>query len=141
LIYFIRVRESVGFPQPDALGVHRTLRCHACRPAMQSSKEEGERMSQSNLTTLQERGRSRFHETDVLQRTPSAHADSEAPQRAKSALAASPIYLLRQLQVEHVDDCLLLSGRVDTYYHKQLAQEVVRAVSDGMQVVNFIDVD
>jgi hypothetical protein len=35
----------------------------------------------------------------------------------------------------------LLSGRVDTYYHKQLAQEVVRAVSDGITVINQIDVD
>lgn len=66
---------------------------------------------------------------------------TEIQARAQSALMASPIYLLRQLEVEQIDENLLLSGRVDTYYHKQLAQEVVRAVSGGMQVVNQIDVE
>jgi osmotically-inducible protein OsmY len=61
--------------------------------------------------------------------------------RARTALAASPIYVLRELQVQEENGCLLLSGRVDTFYHKQLAQEVVRAVADGVQVVNAIDVD
>jgi hypothetical protein len=36
---------------------------------------------------------------------------------------------------------ICLSGRVATFYHKQLAQEVVRAVADGVQVVNSVDVD
>lgn len=61
--------------------------------------------------------------------------------RAKSALASSPIYILRELRVEKLDDCLLLSGRVDSFYHKQLAQEVVRAVAGGMKVINDVDVD
>jgi hypothetical protein len=65
----------------------------------------------------------------------------ELERRAQIALAGSPIFVLRELHVEHVDDALLLSGRVDTYYHKQLAQEVVRAVSDGLTVINQIDVD
>lgn len=66
---------------------------------------------------------------------------TEIQERAQSALMASPIYLLRQLEVEQIDENLYLSGRVDTYYHKQLAQEVVRGVSSGMQVVNQIDVE
>lgn len=62
--------------------------------------------------------------------------------RAQAALAASPIYLLRQIEVDVLDGAtLLLRGRVDTYYHKQLAQEVVRAVCDGTRVVNRIDVE
>ena len=61
--------------------------------------------------------------------------------RAKSVLAASPIFVLREVQVENVDDSLLLSGRVDSFYHKQLAQEMVRAVSDGMPVINSLDVE
>ncbi len=65
----------------------------------------------------------------------------ELERRAQTALAGSPIFVLRELRVESVDDALLLSGRVDTYYHKQLAQEVVRAVSDGLTVINQIDVD
>jgi hypothetical protein len=61
--------------------------------------------------------------------------------RAQSALAESPIFVLRELRVRQQQGRLLLSGRVDSYYHKQLAQEVVRAVADGLQVINSIDVD
>lgn len=65
----------------------------------------------------------------------------EAQRRAQSALLTSPIFVLRDVHVDQVDDSLLLSGRVDSYYHKQLAQEMVRAVSDGMPLVNSIDVE
>ena len=61
--------------------------------------------------------------------------------RAQTALASSPIYALREVRVEKLDDGLLLSGHVDTFYHKQMAQEVVRAVCKGMKVVNEINVD
>ena len=61
--------------------------------------------------------------------------------RAKAALASSSIYVLRELTVERSGVMLLLSGRVDSFYHKQLAQEAVRAVAEGVQVVNTIDVD
>jgi hypothetical protein len=61
--------------------------------------------------------------------------------RARSALAHSPIYVLREVQVERNGDALLLQGRVDTFYHKQLAQEVVRNVCDGMRVENALLVD
>ena len=61
--------------------------------------------------------------------------------RARSALANSPIYVLREISVQQSGDSLLLEGRVDTFYHKQLAQEVVRAVADGMRVENDLSVD
>jgi hypothetical protein len=61
--------------------------------------------------------------------------------RARSALAQSPIYVLREIHVEQSGDALLLQGRVDTFYHKQLAQEVVRMVAMGMRVENELDVD
>lgn len=60
---------------------------------------------------------------------------------ARLALASSPIFALRELHVEQDTDALVISGRVDTYYHKQLAQEAVRAVVAGCRVVNAIDVD
>lgn len=66
---------------------------------------------------------------------------TDAQQRAQSALLDSPIYVLRQLQVEQTEDVLLLSGSVDTYYHKQMAQELVRSVGDGVKVVNSVSVD
>ena len=65
----------------------------------------------------------------------------DAQMRAQLALSKSPIYVLRDIQVEQVDGALLLVGRVDTFYHKQLAQEVVRAASNGIRVVNSLDVE
>ena len=64
----------------------------------------------------------------------------EAQAHAQSALAGSPIYALRELQVEQVGDSLLISGRVDTFYHKQLAQEAVRTAAADLEVINSIDV-
>lgn len=62
--------------------------------------------------------------------------------RAQAALANSPIYELRDLRVEQRNGNMLISGTVSTYYHKQLAQEVVRAFCDaiGVQVINKIEV-
>jgi hypothetical protein len=36
---------------------------------------------------------------------------------------------------------LLLSGGVSSFYHKQLAQEVVRSVSTGIKLVNTVQVN
>ena len=60
-------------------------------------------------------------------------------ERAQSVLSSSVIYELRDLHVEHVGQTLLISGRVESYYHKQLAQELVRAVA-AIEVVNTISV-
>lgn len=59
---------------------------------------------------------------------------------AKRALAASPIYALRDLQVDCEDATLRIRGRVGSFYHKQLAQEVVRHAAEGIEVVNSINV-
>lgn len=60
--------------------------------------------------------------------------------RAQQALQASPIYALREVRVEQAGTTLLLSGRVSSFYHKQLAQELVLALAEGVEVVNTIDV-
>lgn len=60
--------------------------------------------------------------------------------RAQKALTSSPISALRGLQVDRVGDALVISGCVSTFYHKQLAQEAVRAVAQGVDVVNSIEV-
>ncbi len=52
----------------------------------------------------------------------------------------SPFYALRELQVQREGDALLISGRVSSFYHKQLAQEVVRHAAEGVEVVNSIEV-
>lgn len=61
-------------------------------------------------------------------------------QRAADALHHSPVFALRHLQVEVEGDCLLISGRVNSFYHKQLAQEAVLAVAGESRLVNSIDV-
>jgi hypothetical protein len=61
--------------------------------------------------------------------------------RAQSALSNSTVYALRELTVEPVDDGLLISGSVCSFYHKQLAQETVRAVAPAVDVINSVRVD
>ena len=61
--------------------------------------------------------------------------------RAQTALANCPVYELRNLQVEQRDAALLISGNVSSYYHKQLAQEVVRSVCEDSEVINSIQVE
>ncbi len=61
-------------------------------------------------------------------------------QRAQEALESSPFYALRELHVEQDGETLLICGCVTSFYHKQLAQEAVRAAAEGVEVVNSIDV-
>ncbi len=60
---------------------------------------------------------------------------------AQSALADGPIFDLRDLTVEQGDDVLVLRGSVASFYHKQMAQEMVRnVVGREVDVVNSITV-
>jgi len=61
--------------------------------------------------------------------------------QAQMALAASPVYALREVQVEQDGDVLHLTGRVSCFYHKQLAQEAIRAIDKDVPLVNAIDVE
>jgi hypothetical protein len=54
--------------------------------------------------------------------------------RAQTALANSPIHELRDLRVEQANGALLIRGVVSSFYHKQLAQEVVRAVCREIEI-------
>ena len=63
-----------------------------------------------------------------------------ACRRAQSALDSSPIYDLHNLRVERSGEGLLITGSVSSFYHKQLVQEIVRAVVDGTKVTNSVDV-
>ena len=66
---------------------------------------------------------------------------SRVEDRAQRALASSPIFALRDLKVEREGEILWIHGRVSSFYHKQLAQEAIRALAEDLQVVNSIDVD
>ncbi len=60
--------------------------------------------------------------------------------KARTALAGSSIYVLRKLHIEGDGDGLIMRGRVDSYYHKQLAQELVKAATGDIEVVNALQV-
>jgi len=64
----------------------------------------------------------------------------EVTEAALAVLAQSSISELRFLRVDQCDGEICLTGRVRSFYHKQLAQEAVRPVAAGRQVVNRVDV-
>jgi BON domain len=66
---------------------------------------------------------------------------SDAATQAKAVLATSRIFDLRCLDVEQDGESVVLRGRVDSFYHKQLAQELVRVAVEGTEVINAICVE
>jgi len=62
--------------------------------------------------------------------------------RAQTALRNSPVSELRALRVDRREGALVISGAVSSFYHKQLAQEVVRAICKDCEVelVNTLQV-
>jgi hypothetical protein len=60
---------------------------------------------------------------------------------ARRALSESPVVELRELQVHERDDGMVISGRVQSFYHKQLAQETVRPHAGARRLVNHVRVE
>jgi len=60
--------------------------------------------------------------------------------QAFHALKRSSHPALRRLSVEDDGDVLIISGRVSSYYLKQLAQEAIMPVRGGLQLVNKVNV-
>jgi hypothetical protein len=69
------------------------------------------------------------------------HLLLEMQPKAQQALASSPVAVLRTLRVDQAPQGLVITGRVASFYHKQLAQEAVRCVCEGVPIVNRVDVD
>jgi len=67
-------------------------------------------------------------------------ATGEVVDQAKCALARTAIYCFREIAVESDGAQIVLSGRVSTFYHKQMAQEAVRTIANDIRVCNRIDV-
>lgn len=67
-------------------------------------------------------------------------AASDTAALAKAVLLRSRIYTLRRLVVEQAGDAVVLRGRVESFYHKQLAQELVKTAVEGAEVVNALQV-
>lgn len=64
----------------------------------------------------------------------------DVPPLASLVLAQSSIRELRQIRVDESDHAVELSGSVRSFYHKQLAQETVRNVVKGRQLINRVKV-
>ncbi|REK11414.1 MAG: BON domain-containing protein [Planctomycetota bacterium] len=60
--------------------------------------------------------------------------------KAQQALADSKVYALRELVIDRDDDTLVIVGEATSFYHKQLAQEIVRHAAPGVEVVNAVHV-
>ena len=65
-------------------------------------------------------------------------SEQAAEKAATDLLANSSIRELRELRGDETDTQLRLSGRVSSFYHKQMAQESVRRVTEGRQIVNRV---
>jgi hypothetical protein len=67
-------------------------------------------------------------------------ATLHAAAQAAHALKKSSHPALRALCVEGTEGNLIISGRVCSYYLKQVAQETIMSVREGMQLVNKVEV-
>ena len=63
---------------------------------------------------------------------------SSSLSRARRALAASSISDLRRLTVEKDGEQLTITGRVESFYYKQLAQELLLSEVEDLDVINAI---
>jgi hypothetical protein len=60
---------------------------------------------------------------------------------ARTVLGRSKIFDIRALDVDQAADSVVLRGSVDSFYHKQLAQEMIKTSLEGVEVINEIRVD
>lgn len=60
--------------------------------------------------------------------------------QAKRMLMESPFPSLRRLELSQSGEHVRLSGAVDSFYLKQLAQETVRSATRGIDVLNEVSV-
>jgi len=60
---------------------------------------------------------------------------------ARTVLGRSKIFDIRALDVDQEADSVVLRGNVDSFYHKQLAQEMIKTSLEGVEVINEIRVD
>jgi hypothetical protein len=60
--------------------------------------------------------------------------------RVRAALSKSQIRDLRRLTIAQDHDSIVVRGQVSSFYHKQLAQELIRVELGGVNVVNEMQV-
>ena len=70
----------------------------------------------------------------------SSQADRDLERRVMSYLIARHVPGLRTLSVQARDGVVTVSGRVLTFYEKQLCNQCIRRVAGVMELVNAVDV-
>ncbi|MCM2372158.1 BON domain-containing protein [Aporhodopirellula aestuarii] len=110
----------------------------ATSPAKKLSDVEGIAQASANKRARILESDERSIRLDAAE-TPLA-AGALALETAVSVLAQSAVAELRFLRVDENDAEIHLSGSVRSFYHKQLAQEAIRPIAAGRQVINRVDV-
>lgn len=67
-------------------------------------------------------------------------ATDELQIRIDHALKGCPHFLGHEVTGTNDEGVVILHGRVDTFYHKQVAQELLRKVSGVERIVNLLEV-
>ena len=67
-------------------------------------------------------------------------ASDELQIRIDHALKGCPHFLGNEVTGTNDEGVVVLHGRVDTFYHKQVAQEVLRKISGVERIVNLLEV-
>lgn len=67
--------------------------------------------------------------------------EKQEEMRVEGLLRQSPHSEVRKLRVSIQDNHIILTGRVRSFYMKQMAQEALRGHTNGHEVVNEISVD
>lgn len=65
---------------------------------------------------------------------------NEVQIRINHALKGSPHFLGSEVVGTHDEGIVVLQGRVETFYHKQVAQELLRKLDGVERVVNLLEV-
>ena len=68
------------------------------------------------------------------------NATIQEPLRTSQVFRQSPFFALRSLSLEETDGTVIIQGKVASYYLKQLAQETLRPLLAGRQLVNAVHV-
>ncbi len=61
--------------------------------------------------------------------------------RIDSAIRKSPYVLHRRVFLESTQGRIILRGRVDSFYQKQMVQEVLRGISGIAEISNELEVE
>ena len=65
---------------------------------------------------------------------------STLAERVHSAVVESPYFSRGRLRVEATDDCVIVEGNVDSYFHKQMAQETLLRIDGVRRIDNRLQV-